>query len=89
MDNHRVLRKEEKEEKKEIIRKDAVMAEERALPWMNLATFFRIRGTPWLWEYAPIEPISSDNSFARSTTSFGKALGAIFANSGHSMRAAT
>ena len=36
-----------------------------------------------------MEPISADNSFARSRTSSGNAWGARLARSGHSMRAAT
>ena len=77
--------------KKLIFRNDDACARKKnvQLPWMNAATLFRIKGTPWLWEYAPMEPISADNSFARSRTSFGNALGARLANSGHSMRAAT
>lgn len=58
-------------------------------PSINLATLWRMKGTPWLWEYAPMDPISACNSFARATTSSGKTPGAKSASAGHSVSAAT
>lgn len=48
-----------------------------------------MKGTPWEWEYAPIEPISASSSCARSITSAGKASFAVWINSGYSVNAAT
>lgn len=56
---------------------------------MNFATLFRMKGTPWLCEYAPTEPISCCSSFARAKTSFGKMSGASSASAGHSSSATT
>jgi hypothetical protein len=56
---------------------------------MNFATDFLMNGTPWEWEYAPIEPISASSSLARSITSAGKTSFARVISSGYSVNAAT
>jgi len=48
-----------------------------------------MKGTPWEWEYAPMEPISESSSWARSIASAGKAPFAVLISSGYSVNAAT
>ena len=59
------------------------------VPWMKFATDFLIKGTPWEWEYAPTETISSSSSSARSMVSTGNRSFALFISSGYSVNAAT
>jgi hypothetical protein len=56
---------------------------------MNLATFLRIKGAPWQWEYAPMEPISSCSCLARAITSEGNISLARCVRGGYSISAAT
>jgi len=40
----------------------AVQVSKNFVPSMNFATDFLMKGTPWEWEYAPMEPISASSS---------------------------